>query len=78
MLKFKTKEKNGLLFYATNADQSSGISLALKDGYLRLISMKNELISRHGNFNDSEWHVVSVTHNNEKLLLSYDDYGTSG
>lgn len=78
MLKFKTKQNDGLLFYATDKDQTAGISLALSDGHLKLISQRQEIISADKNFNDSEWHVVSVTHNNEKLILSYDDYAISG
>ncbi|KAK9871509.1 hypothetical protein WA026_012880 [Henosepilachna vigintioctopunctata] len=72
-LNFKTKEPEGLLFYATNRDQSDGISLALKDGHLRLISQKIEHISKD-TFNDSDWHVISIMHTNQELRIDFDDY----
>lgn len=74
-LKFKTKEANGLIFYATDREQNAGISLAIVDGYLKLISQKTELISKDNNFNDSDWHVVSVQHNSSVLRVDYDDSG---
>lgn len=78
MLKFKTKENNGLIFYATDKKFKDGISLGLSEGRLKLVSQKLEIISPDNNFNDSEWHVVSVTHSPEKLILSYDDHATIG
>lgn len=74
-LKFKTKEKDGLIFYATNGIEDADISLAIVDGHLKLISQKIELVSTENTFNDSEWHVVNVVHNSETLRLDYDDYG---
>lgn len=74
-LKFKTKEKNGIIFYATDKTQSAGISLCLVDGRLKLVSQKIELISTENNFNDSEWHVINVKHNSGVLRLDFDDYG---
>ncbi|XP_050301015.1 laminin subunit alpha [Anthonomus grandis grandis] len=76
-LKFKTKEKDGLIFYMTDMDQSNGVSLSLVNGYLKVISQKTELVSKD-TFNDSDWHVVSVIHNNEILRVDFDDYGFRG
>lgn len=73
-LKFKTKKNDGLIFYAVNPAGDSGISLALSDGHLVLISQKMELKTKDA-FNDSEWHVVTVTHNDTLLRIDFDDYG---
>lgn len=73
-LKFKTKEKDGLIFYVTDADQDNGISLALRNGQLVVISQGIELVSKD-TFNDSAWHVVSVIHNAKTLRMDFDDYG---
>ncbi|KAH1008402.1 hypothetical protein HUJ05_008957 [Dendroctonus ponderosae] len=73
-LKFKTNEPNGLIFYVTESDQSNGISLSLVDGHLKVLSQKTELVSTD-TFNDSDWHVVSVIHNNQFLRVDFDDYG---
>lgn len=73
-LKFKTKEKDGLIFYVTDVEQDNGISLALRNGYLVVISQGIELVSKD-TFNDSAWHVVSVIHNDKTLRMDFDDYG---
>ncbi|KRT80924.1 hypothetical protein AMK59_5060, partial [Oryctes borbonicus] len=73
-LKFKTNNNNGLIFYLTDKNQASGISLSLINGKLKLISQRHELVSKEGNFNDSQWHVVSITHNSQVLRLDFDDY----
>lgn len=77
-LKFKTKENDGIIFYAanTNVDDDNFISLALSNGHLVLISQKTKLESKEV-FNDSQWHVVSVTHDNSTLRMVTDDYGFS-
>ncbi|XP_066250557.1 laminin subunit alpha isoform X1 [Euwallacea similis] len=72
-LRFKTPEKEGLLFYVTDSDQSNGMSLALVDGRLKLISQRTALMSKES-FNDNEWHVVSVIHNETYLRIDFDDY----
>lgn len=74
-LKFKTKQKDGLIFYATDRDQSQGVSLSLVNGHLKLISQKTELESDDSNYNDNEWHVVTITQNATMLRLDFDDYG---
>lgn len=73
-LKFKTKEKDGLIFYATDIQQNAGISLAITNGYLKVISQKTELMSKD-TYNDSDWHVVSVIHNKDMLRVDFDDWG---
>lgn len=74
-LKFKTIEKDGLIFYATNEEQSAGISLSMHNGSLTLISQKLETsTSPLSKYNDNEWHVVTVMHNNEELRLDIDDW----
>ncbi|CAH0547112.1 unnamed protein product [Brassicogethes aeneus] len=73
-LKFKTKEKDGIIFYVTDSEQTAGISLSLVDGRLKIISQKIELISKD-TFNDMKWHVVSMMHNEKELRVDFDDYG---
>lgn len=73
-LKFKTNSEDGLIFYLTDANQTGGISLSLENGRLKLISQRIELFSKDNNFNDSQWHVISITHNNDVLRLDFDDY----
>ncbi|XP_037900995.1 laminin subunit alpha [Glossina fuscipes] len=72
-LKFKTRQKNGVLFYGTNQNQSSTISLSMEDGYLTLRSMGSELESNARILNDGEEHVVTVLHDGNQLRLSIDD-----
>ncbi|SPP85142.1 laminin subunit alpha [Drosophila guanche] len=72
-LRFKTRQPKGILFYATNNDQSSTIGLTLDDGYLKLRSQGSELVIDQRAFNDGEDHVVTVQHNAGELRLSVDD-----
>lgn len=75
-LKFKTQEGDGFIFYVANTavDDENFISLALRNGHLVLNSQNIELESKE-TFNDSHWHVVSVTHDNNTLRMVSDDYG---
>lgn len=75
LLKFKTNEKDGLIFYVTDFNQDNGVSLSLVDGHLKVISQKTELVSKD-TFDDSEWHVVSVIHNDKIFRMDYDDYAS--
>lgn len=68
-LKFKTKQKDGVVFYATNNDQSSTIGLSIYNGSLVLQSMKQQLSTGQNKYNDGNWHVVSATHDAKKLRL---------
>lgn len=72
-MKFKTRQKDGILFYGWNHDQSSTIGLTLEDGYLVLRSMGSELVSDMRRLNDGEEHVVTVLHDDNQLRLSIDD-----
>lgn len=72
-LKFQTRQSDGLLFYATNHDQSATIGLALRDGALVMRSMKKELSTGNKKYNNGEWHVVRVIHDAKKLRLQVDD-----
>ncbi|VEN47917.1 unnamed protein product [Callosobruchus maculatus] len=73
-LKFKTMDPEGLLFYVRDLNEDNGISLSLRDGHLVLISQQIELVSKD-TFNDGQWHVVSVIHDDTILRLDTDDYG---
>lgn len=72
-LKFQTRQTDGLLFYATNHDQSATIGLALRDGSLEMRSMKQILSTGNVKYNNGEWHVVRVIHDAKKLRLQVDD-----
>ncbi|ALC44510.1 LanA [Drosophila busckii] len=72
-LEFKTRQPDGVLFYAANHDQSSTIGLTLDQGYLILRSMGSELVTDQHQYNDGEYHTVSVHHDGLQLRLSVDD-----
>uniref|UniRef100_W4VRR7 Putative response to misfolded protein n=1 Tax=Corethrella appendiculata TaxID=1370023 RepID=W4VRR7_9DIPT len=72
-LKFKTKQDKGILFYATNNDQSATFGLTLEEGVLVLRSSKDELNTGSNRYNNGEWHVVTATHDHNRLSLSIDD-----
>lgn len=73
VLRFKTRSPEGVLFYATNHDQSSTIGLTIDNGYLTLRSMGGELILDQRQYNDGEDHVVTVHHDSNQLRLTVDD-----
>lgn len=68
-MKFKTNSPNGIIFYATNHDQSATIGLALRDGSLVFNSREKELSTGSSKYNTGEWHVVTATHDQKKLRL---------
>lgn len=72
-LKFKTKQDKGLIFYATDRSQENNIALSLEDGALILRSQNVEVSTYPTTFNDSEWHYLSLLHDENKLTLSVDD-----
>lgn len=75
-LKFKTKATNGLIFYATNPEQTVNTFLSLVDGRLVFKSQGEELRTQPSSgrvFNDDEWHVVTATHVDQTLQLDIDD-----
>lgn len=75
-LKFKTQASDGLIFYATNPDQTANSVLSLVDGRLVFKSQGEELGTSPSagiKFNDNEWHVVTATHSSQALKLDIDD-----
>lgn len=70
-LKFRTKHEEGVLFYATNHDQSATFGLVLFEGQLYL-SSNNESVASN-KLNDGEWHIVTATHDSRGLRLDIDD-----
>ncbi|KAI5640960.1 laminin G domain-containing protein [Phthorimaea operculella] len=78
-LKFKTAtpaKSDGLIFVYVSRTQTPGapsISLSLVKGRLVLASGHDKLETL-GTYNDSQWHVVTVTHNNNLLRMVIDDY----
>ncbi|KAH9634640.1 hypothetical protein HF086_000612 [Spodoptera exigua] len=77
-LKFKTSSPDGLLFVYVSRTQTTAmpdsISLSLIKGKLVLMSQREQLDTGLSTYNDSQWHVVTVTHNNNALRLVVDDY----
>ncbi|CAB3226438.1 unnamed protein product [Arctia plantaginis] len=77
-LKFKTAQPDGLLFVYVSRTQTTAmpdsISLSLIKGKLVLMSQLEELDTGLSTYNDSQWHVVTVTHNTVALKLVVDDF----
>lgn len=73
VLRFKTRQPDGVLFYAANHDQSSTIALTLDRGYLTLRSMGSELVINGQQYDDGEDHSVTVHHDADQLRLTVDD-----
>lgn len=72
-LKFKTKQDKGLIFYATDRGQENNIALYLEDGALVLRSQNSEVTTSPVKYSDSEWHYLSLLHDENRLSLSVDD-----
>ncbi|KAG6444669.1 hypothetical protein O3G_MSEX003477, partial [Manduca sexta] len=76
-LKFKTSQPDGLLFVylsRTQTTSADSISLSLVKGKLVLMSQREQLDTGLSTYNDSQWHVVTVTHNANALRLVVDDF----
>ncbi|XP_075991137.1 laminin subunit alpha isoform X2 [Anticarsia gemmatalis] len=77
-LKFKTALPDGLLFVYLSRTQTTAmpdsISLSLIKGKLVVMSQREQLDTGLSTYNDSQWHVVTVTHNNNALRLVVDDF----
>jgi len=76
-LKFRTKEQNGLLFFASNRDLSQYIAIYLNRGILVFQSKPGELISSSTHterqFNDNIWHYLTATRTQNIMRLDLDD-----
>lgn len=72
-LKFKTKQPEGLLFYAEDPNQQNTISLALEKGALVLRSQNGDASTFPTIYNDGEWHTVIATYESNKLGLLVDE-----
>lgn len=78
-LKFKTLQKNGVLFVVEKDGDIS--ALTLNDGHLLFDSQGETLWSKSATkYNDGEWHVVTANHNEQNLRLEIESdlesYGT--
>ncbi|XP_046976709.1 laminin subunit alpha [Vanessa cardui] len=77
-LKFKTSSPDGLLFVYVSRTvtmaRADSISLSLIRGTLVLMSQRETLDTGLSTYNDSQWHVVTVTHNSKALRLVVDDF----
>lgn len=74
VLRFRTKAKEGLIFFATDQYMSESVSLSVLDGKLVLISQKMQLETDETTYNDNDWHVVVITHNGATLRFDVDDF----
>lgn len=72
-LRFRTRQPTGVLFYATNYNQSFTLGLALDDGALKLNSLGRQLVVDERLLNDGEEHQVTVQQSHGKLRLAVDD-----
>ncbi|VVC86157.1 unnamed protein product [Leptidea sinapis] len=77
-LKFKSSMPDGLLFLYLSRMQTTTtpdiISLSLNKGSLVLMSQRERLDTGLSTYNDSQWHVVTVTHSTKALRLVVDDF----
>lgn len=74
-LKFKTRAADGMILYATDRGRTSSVSLALVNKTLVFISQGLELRTAPSNkYNDNEWHVVTITHNEQEFRMDVDDW----
>lgn len=71
-LKFKTKQSQGVIFYATDATQENAIGLFLEDGSLVLRSQNVEINSHPTKYNNSEWHHLELSHDDNAMRLTVD------
>lgn len=68
-MKIKTYSSEGLLFYASNEDDTNAFSIALSEGKVKVVNTagadnkgrarRNE-IATDQKFNDGAWHHISV------------------
>lgn len=74
-LKFKTQNKNGVIYHLVNEDGSPASTLSLVNGQLVLESQGERLEANTPDirFDDNEWHVITATHNDTILRLDIDD-----
>ncbi|KAM3968484.1 laminin subunit alpha [Aphomia sociella] len=77
-LKFRTSEPDGLLFVYISRTQTTSttdsMSLSMVKGQLVLVSQREQLDTGLNTYNDSQWHVVTVTHGSNALRMVIDDY----
>ncbi|XP_064094479.1 laminin subunit alpha-like isoform X2 [Macrobrachium nipponense] len=76
VFKFKTDQPDGMIFYASTADQSSYLSLSMAESALILRAFPGGELTTGSfdRYNDSEWHVVIATREHNVLRLDIDDY----
>ena len=76
-LKFRTKEPNGLLFFASNRDLSQYLAIYLNRGIIVFQSKPGELISSSTHterqFSDNSWHYLTATRTQNIIRLDLDD-----
>lgn len=73
-LSFQTLQRDGIIFYAANYNQSSTIGLTIHNGILELRSADVEITSRlDKRYDDGQKYTVTVTHDLFRLALSIDD-----
>ncbi|XP_018008782.1 laminin subunit alpha [Hyalella azteca] len=76
VMKFRSGERDGTLFYTSSKDHSTYLMLSLKQGALLFESRPGGQIhtGAFNQYNDSEWHVVIAAREVNELRLDIDDY----
>lgn len=72
-LKFKTRQREGVLFYATDENQENTIGLWLEEGALVLRSQQIEVRTTPTTYIDGFWHHVNASLIDNKLSLVVDE-----
>lgn len=72
-LKFRTRHRDGLIFYGSDNAQDATIGLSLRNGVLVFSTGAQALSTESETFNDGEWHTVMATHDAQKLRMVVDD-----
>ncbi|RWS27412.1 Laminin subunit alpha-like protein [Leptotrombidium deliense] len=73
-LKFKTVDLDGLLFFTSNDDHSSYLSVFLKNGAVMMKTNFGEIgTSETKAFNDNRWHYVSAKREQTNLQIHVDE-----
>ncbi|KAH9496293.1 hypothetical protein Btru_018041, partial [Bulinus truncatus] len=77
--KIKTKEINGLLFFASDSTQSNMFAVIMSEGQIKVLENGNdvesesELASLPFTYNDGKWHYISIMKMGKQLTMSIDD-----
>lgn len=74
-MKIRTERTEGLLLYAFSpSDDRKFFSFFLDDGKIKVVSTQGtQLLSKLSNYNDANWHYISVVNAGQELTLNIND-----